>query len=99
MGPGQQPDLDRDRPDVVNAAAVHADALVEDELADRLLVDEVEQALADARLAACSFEPGLRIAAIAVRPNALGDRLAEAVDSAGQVRREGEDQLGRGFGV
>src|SRR5207245_2260879 len=62
-------------------------------------VDEVEQALADARLAARGFELGLRIAAIAVRPNALGDRFAEAIDSAGQVRPESQHQLGGRFGV
>ena len=43
----------------VSAAAVHPDALVEGELAGGLLVDEAEQALADARLAAGGLEDGL----------------------------------------
>ena len=46
VGARHEPDLDRDRPDVVEAAAVDADALVEDEPADGLLLDQVEQALA-----------------------------------------------------
>jgi hypothetical protein len=60
VGTRQHADLDGDRADLVDAAAVHADALVEDELADGLLLDEAEQALADARLAraASSRRPG-----------------------------------------
>ena len=58
VGARQDADLDRDLAELRQAAAVHADALVEGELAGGLLVDEVEQALADARLAAGGLERG-----------------------------------------
>ena len=61
MGARQQADLDRDRPDLLHAAAIHPDALAEDELADGLLVDEPEQALAHAGLAAGRLEEALRV--------------------------------------
>ena len=47
----------------VRAAAVHPDPLVEGELAGGLLVDEVEQGLADARLAAGGLLEALGVAA------------------------------------
>ena len=41
--PRDQAHLDRDRPDVREAAAVDPDALVDDDAADRLLLDQVER--------------------------------------------------------
>src|SRR5204862_6491456 len=40
----QQADFDRNRPDVVEPAAVHPNTLVEHQLANGLLVDETDQA-------------------------------------------------------
>ena len=46
MRPRQEADLDRDRPDRLQVAAVHADALVEHQLADDLLVQQAGEVLA-----------------------------------------------------
>ena len=45
MSAGQKPDLDRDRADVVEASAVHADALVQGQAAGDLLLEALEEAL------------------------------------------------------
>ena len=63
MSPRQDADLDRNRPDLVDAAAVHPDALGEDHVAGGLLVDEPEEALADAGLATGRFEQAGRVLA------------------------------------
>ena len=71
VGARQEADLDRDRSDVGQAAAVDADALVDDDPADGLLLDEAEEALADARLAASRLEQRVGVAAL---PLARGRR-------------------------
>ncbi len=68
MGPRDQPDVDRDGPDIRDAAAVHPDPLVENELADGLLVDQPEQALADTGVAARRLEQALGVTTRAVAP-------------------------------
>ena len=97
----QQADLDRDRADLVGVAAVHADALVEDELADDLLVHEPEQALAEARLAAGGLEQLRRTRPCRVRVarTAVGDAGLEVVDAAGQVVAEADQQRRGRLGV
>jgi len=65
----QEADLHGDRADLVEAAAVHPDPVAEDELADGLLVDEAEEALRDARLAAGQLEQALGVAAGPGRSN------------------------------
>ena len=77
VGARQDADLDRDLAELGQAAAVHADALVEGQLAGGLLLDEAEQALADARLAA----GGLRGAPCCRHRSALA-RTASAIDPA-----------------
>ncbi len=84
----------------VSAAAVHPDALVEGHLAGGLLVDEVEQALADACLAASGFHERL---AVAVRARWRGWSRRSASRSvlrrAGRSLREPDQQVGRRLGV
>ena len=100
MGARDEPDLDRDRADVGQAAAVDADALVEDELADGLLLDEAEQALADARLAASGLEQRWRVATGAVGADGVGDRRSRRVEiRPGRSLREPEQQVGGRLGV
>ena len=68
VGARHEADLDGDLAQLGHAAAVHPDALVEGQLAGDLLVDEAEQALADARLAAGGFQHGLGVATGPVGP-------------------------------
>ncbi|MEJ7697938.1 MAG: hypothetical protein WKF78_15300 [Candidatus Limnocylindrales bacterium] len=99
MRPRDEPDLDRDRSDVGQAAAVDPDALVEDQPSNGLLLDQVEQALADAGLTSRRLEQLRRVAALALGADRAGDRLAQGRDPARQVVREPEQQVGRGLGV
>src|SRR6266540_5533666 len=70
----EEADLDRDRPDVLQAAAVHPDLLAQDQLAHGLLVDEGEEALADPRVASGGLQERLRIRAGAPkRPDRVGE--------------------------
>ena len=78
MGAREEADLDRDLAEVRHAAAVHADALVEGDLAGGLLVDQAEQALADARLAAGGLVEGLAVATGPVGPDGVGDADSRA---------------------
>jgi hypothetical protein len=84
VGPRQDADVDRDLAQLRDAAAVHPDPLVERELTSGLLLDEAEQALADACVAAGSLEQRLAVAAGAVGPERVGDRLAQGLEPAGR---------------
>ena len=99
MGPREQPDLDRDLAQVGQAAAVHPDPLVEGELAADLLVDEVVEALADPRLAACGLEQPLGVPAGPAGTDRGRDALLEGVDPTRQVVAEPDEQVGRRLGV
>ena len=99
MGARDEPDLDADGPDLGQTATVDADALVEDELADRLLLDEAEQALADARIAARDFEQAGRVATRALGADRVGDRRPEGRDPTGQVVREPDQEVRGRLGV
>ena len=97
VGARQNADLHGDGPDLVYAAAVHADPLVEDHVADGLLLDELEQTLADADLAASRFEQAGRILAfLAVGADRDGDTVHQVLDAVREVLRElGQDGSGR----
>ena len=99
MCPRDEPDLDRDRSDVGQAAAVDPDALVEDDLADGLLLDQAEQALADAGLAPGGLEQRGRVATVALGADGIGDRRAQGRDPTRQVVREPEQQVGGRLGI
>src|SRR4029079_14051591 len=99
VGPRDQSDLNRDRPDVGEAAAVDPDPLVEDDPPDGLLLDQAEEVLADARLASSGLEERVRVATLALSANGIADRLAEGRDPAGPVVCEPEQQIGRRLGV
>ncbi len=100
VSPRQHADLDRDRADLVDAAAVHADAFVEDHLADRLLLDETEEALADATLASGGVEQRCRVLAfLAGGPDGNGDGVFEVLDPRRKVLRELGEDGGRRLGV
>ena len=74
VGTRDEADLDRDRPDVRQAAAVDPDALVEDDPPDGLLLEQAEEALADARLAPGGLEQLGRVAAGPVGADGVRDR-------------------------
>ena len=97
--PRQDADVDRDLAQLGHATTVHPDALVEGELAGGLLLDEAEQVLADARLAAGALEEGLAVATGPVRPDRVGDRLAQGLEPARQVVAEPDEQVGGRLGV
>ena len=99
VGARQDADVDRDLAELRDAAAVHADALVEGELAGGLLVDEAEQPLADARLALGGFLDGLAVATGPGRPERVGDAGPQGGDATRQVVAEPDQQLGGRLGV
>src|ERR1035437_10215042 len=83
VGSRQDADFDRDLPELVHATAVHADALVEDHAANGLLVDELEQVLADSGLAPGRFEKrGGVLAFLAVGSDRDGDAVLDRGHSA-----------------
>lgn len=93
-----KPNFDRDRPDLVDAAAVHSNAFAQRQLADGLLVHDTEQALADARLAARRLEEllGLR-AGRPIRVDGSRDAFLQRLHAVGEILREADDQLGGGL--
>ncbi len=99
VGARHQPDLDRDRPDVVEAAAVDADALVEDDPADGLLLDQVEQALADPRVAAGGLEERVGVATRLLGAHRIADRGLQLGDPSRQLVREPQQEVRGGLGV
>ena len=99
VGARHEADLDRDRPDVRQAAAVDPDALVEHDPADRLLLDQAEQGLADSRLTPGRLEELGGVAAGPVRPHGLGDRLAEGGDATREVVGEPDQEVGGRLGI
>ena len=100
VGARQEADLDRDLAQLGQAAAVHPDALVEGELAGGLLVDEAEQALADARLAAGGLEQRLAVATGRGWPGtSRRSPVLRVVDPTRQVVAEPDQQVGGRLGV
>src|SRR4029078_7520990 len=87
-----EPDLDRDGPDVGEAASVDPDPLVEDEPADGLLLEEAEQALADAGGAARLLEERVCVPAGPVGANGVRDALAQRGDATWQIVREPQQE-------
>jgi len=97
--PWDEPDFDRDRADVGQAAAVNPDPLVEDDPPHRLLLDEVEEVLADARLPPRSLQEAFGIVVGSIRPDGGGDPVAESGDPVRQVACKVQQQVGRGLSV
>ena len=83
----------------VQVAAVHADALVEHQLADDLLVEQAGQALAEARLAAGGLEQRLRVATGPRARIASATAVLVGVDATRQVVREPDQQVRGRLGV
>src|SRR4051812_44569058 len=90
---GQDADLDRDLAQLRQPAAVHPDALVEGHLAGDLLVDEIEQALADPRLALGSLLEELAVAAAPRGADGVSDAGLEGCDALRQVVPEPDEQV------
>ena len=96
----EEADLDRDRADLVDGAAVHAKALAQDELADGLPLDEPEQALAEACVAAGRLEQARGLVLVgAGGPDRGGDAGPEGLDPSGQVVPEPDQEVRGRLGV
>src|ERR1035437_7247396 len=100
VGSRQDADFHRDLPELVHAAALHADALVEDHAANGLLVDQVEQVLAHARLAASRLQKrGGVLALLAVGPDGDGDAILDGRHTTGEFFGEASEHGGRRLGI
>src|SRR5450759_268859 len=96
MSPRQDANLNRNRPNLVDAAAVHSDALGDDHVAGGLLVHEVEQALAYASLATSRLEQAGRVLAfLAVGADRDRDAVLQVGDAVGGVGGELRHDCGR----
>ena len=91
--------LDRDRSDVGQAATVDPDALVDDDAAHGLLLDQVEQALADSGVATSRVQQRVGVATLALGPDRVGDRRLQLRDPARQVVGEPEQEARGRLGV
>ncbi len=102
MGPGQDAHLDRDRPDGRRVAAVDADVLRQDQLADGGLGQDVHEGGADA-VAAPDVLEGLALLGAVVRllapSNLVGDVGADGVQPLDEVAGQADEQLGGGLRV
>ncbi len=100
VGTRQNTDLDRDRAQLVDATTVHADALVEDDLAGGLLLNQLEEALADPALAAGGVQEARGILAfLAVGADRDGNRVLQVLDAVREIARECGNDAGGRFGV
>ena len=88
---------------VSEVAAVHADALVEHQLADDLLVQQAGQALREARRLARLVDRPVGVflggAGALQRADGVGDGLLVGLDPTGQVAAQAEEQLRGRLGV
>src|SRR5688500_10821633 len=102
MSPWQESHFDRDWSNGVEVTPVHADALVEHQLAYDLLVQQPGETLGEPGCLARRVERLVDVflrPATAQLPDGVADCLAIDANPFGQVRRQAHEQLGRGLRV